>query len=297
MTVIIKGRPLTRAVQLPEGQRKYIAITGTTPSRMECPFKDPLWNPPNGEIWTIGPGGHNITPWHALFEIHGPTTWPPEFSAYIEVLRKTESPKRVFTIEPVPEFPANVVLDREAMCRKYGRRWISSSIAYCIVQAWEEGATDIGLWGIDLESGEEYIAQATGAKHFIDLFSALGVTFHMPAGCGLLDDPTCYPDRWEKQTAIRIEKKREYIQGQIVQKTQEHGCLTSTNAHKEGYIAAIEGNMTADDLPRIREDLARDRHRLAEVTAELHGLNGALGALSWARSTSLIGNPDTEHDG
>lgn len=292
MTVVIEGRPLTRAVQLPEGQRKFIAITGTTPSRMECPFTDPQWNPPNGEIWTIGPGGHNITPWHALFEIHGPTTWPLEFAPYIEYLKKTEAPKRVFTVEPVPEFPANVVLNREALCIKYGRRWISSSIAYCLVQAWEEGATDIGLWGIDLEAGEEYISQATGARHFIDMFSALGVRFYFPDGCGLLDDPTHYPDRWEKHTALKTQKKIDWLNGQVKVKTVEHGSLAVTNAHKEGYIAAIEAEMKPDDLPKIREDLAVGKQRMAELEAEIHGMHGALGALNWLRSTALIGNPD-----
>lgn len=180
--IVLGGRSLTRAALPPGVTSKYIAITGTTPSRMQCPFKDEKWNPPNGEIWTIGPGGHDITPWHALIEIHGPTTWPPEFAAYLANLKATEPPKRIMTLEPVPEWKANFVLPRSEWFEEYDKGWISSSIAYGIIQAFREGATDIGLWGIDLEAGEEYVAQKMGCRHFIDLFRSQGVNFHVPEG-------------------------------------------------------------------------------------------------------------------
>ncbi|MGI9503586.1 MAG: hypothetical protein ACR2RE_11085, partial [Geminicoccaceae bacterium] len=48
------------------------------------------------------------------------------------------------------DFSTNIVVDREALFDKYSRMWFSSSISYCLAVAIEEGATDIGCWGIDL---------------------------------------------------------------------------------------------------------------------------------------------------
>jgi len=270
---------------------KKICITGTTPSRMQAPFDDPSWNPPNGEIWTIGPGGHNVTKWHALFEIHGPTTWPIEFAPYLECLKTTQAPKRVFTTTAVPEWPTNVVLPKERYYEKYGKVWFSSSIAWCIVQAVEEGATDVGLYGIDLEAGEEYIAQWIGCRHFIDMFTAQGVTFHMPDGCGLMRDPSPYPDRWETHTALTIQKKLEQVRGQKGPLLQKHESLSIEIRHKEGWKAAIEGKMTADDLPKIEEAMRHLSAELGQVAATINTLNGAEDVLTFLRSRTMIGNP------
>lgn len=212
---------------------KKIAILGTCPSRMLGPIDDPEW-----EIWTIGPGGKNNHRWDRLFEIHGPGTWPPGFQQYLDELKAEKPPKKIYVERPMG-WPAEVVYPKLAMFEKYGRVWFSSSIAYAMALALEEGVTDLGIYGIDLESGEEYQSQWTGAKYFLTLARLAGVTCYLPAGCGLLRDPNPYPDAWETHLAATIEAKTAFLAEMLNQKRAIRDQATVEILHLEGEINAF----------------------------------------------------------
>lgn len=214
--------------------QKKIAICGTCPSRGFAPIKDLSW-----EIWTIGPGGKNVHRWERLFEIHGTDSWPEGFREYLDELKAENPPKIIYTEDPMPDWPANVVFPKQQMFDKYGRMWFSSTIAYAVAMAIEENATDIGLYGIDLESGEEYQSQFTGAKFFLHLARLAGINIHIPQGCGLSRDPNPYPDAWETHLAMTLDSKMEYL-GQLAgEKRALHGQLSAEINHLDGEIAAF----------------------------------------------------------
>ena len=214
---------------------KKIAILGTCPSRVLAPVGDLSW-----DIWTIGPGGKNSNRWSALFEIHGKGTWPEGFAEYLQELKAEKPPKRIFTEDPMPDWPANVVYPKEQLFQKYGRKWFSSSISYAMALALEEGVTDLGIYGIDLESGEEYVHQYHGCRYFLDLARLAGVNIHIPGGCGLLRDPLPYPNSYESHLAMTLQAKIEFL-GQLVgQKRAHHGQLAAEINHIDGEIAAFD---------------------------------------------------------
>lgn len=244
---------------------KKIAILGTCPSRMQAPINDPTW-----EIWTIGPGGKNNHRWDRLFEIHGNNSWPPGFAQYLEELRAEKPPKIIYTDSPMPDMPAAKPYPRDEMFYKHGRMWFSSSISYAIALAMEEGATDIGLWGIDLESGEEYISQFAGCKHFINLARLAGINLHLPAGCGLLRDPNPYPDAWETHLAQTIMAKQDFIGQLIGQKRNAHAQLAAEINHLEGENAAF------DFIKRLYVFQGTDPGRRVETAKEFPTDSGKL---------------------
>ena len=212
---------------------KKIAILGTCPSRLAAPIGDLSW-----DIWTIGPGGKNSNRWNALFEIHGNGTWPEGFAQYLHELKQEKHPKRIFTEEPMPDWPANVVYPH-VLFEKYGRKWFTSSISYALALAIEEMATDIGLFGIDLESGEEYKSQFDGCRFFMELARLAGINLVLPAGCGLLRDPIPYPNSFETHLAQTIQAKIEYLSPLAAQKRAQHGQLAAEINHIDGEIAAF----------------------------------------------------------
>jgi len=217
--------------QLPS---KKIAILGTCPSRMQAPIKDMSW-----EIWTIGPGGKNAHRWERLFEIHGTDSWPEGFRDYLTDLEAEKPPKVIYTEEAMPNWPANVVYPKLQMFNKYGRMWFSSTISYALAMAIEEGVTDLGIYGIDLESGEEYQSQFAGAKYFIHLARLAGITIHIPEGCALLRDPNPYPDSWETHLAMTIDAKIEYLSSIAAQKRAAHGQIMAEINRIDGEIAGF----------------------------------------------------------
>lgn len=213
---------------------KKIAILGTCPSRLTAPIGDISW-----DIWTIGPGGKNSNRWSTLFEIHGNGTWPEGFAQYLHELKNEKPPKRIFTEEPMADWPANIVFPKEQLYNKYGRKWFTSSIAYAEALALEEQVTDLGLFGIDLESGEEYRSQFDGCRYFLDLARLAGVNVYLPKGCGLLRDPMPYPNSYETHLAQTLQSKIDYLSQLAGQKRGQHGQLAAEINHIDGEIAAF----------------------------------------------------------
>ena len=289
-----------------------VCIVGTTPTRGLAPFADPSW-----QVWTIGPGGRDVPGhrWDRLWEIHGADrwhTWPAEFGKYLDDLSKVELPKEVVTLRPIREmvvdwayqhgkspeemtkevtgpWKANVVIDREKIIGKYGRMWMSSSFSWALAQALEEKAKRIGIYGVDLECGEEYISQFAGARHFIDLAKALNVTIEMPRWCGLLRDPNPYPDRWETHEALWMINRIAMLKGMIAGKTGELDNRKAEIHRREGAIRTLD-DISKNFNGKVREEATTcmtklDAERtellshLGRESAELSHLNGQLA--SW----------------
>ena len=284
---------------------KKICIIGTTPSRGMAPFDDPEW-----EVWTIGPGGRDVPGhrWERLYEIHGAGrnhTWSEDFGEYLEFLSKVEPPKRVITIRPISEmirdwaeqhgkhdvsfagaWSACEVMDKDGLMRKYKRMWMSSSFSWAMAQALEEGVTDLGVYGVDLEAGEEYVTQFAGARHFLDLAEHLGVKIHMPPHCGLWRDPAPYPERWETYEAIWFQNRirmlgnlashqqaaMNEIQAQMFRREGAIRALSDIAEHHKGAV-----KMEAEDaMKALHADNIKASSELQREAAELSHLNGQL---------------------
>ena len=195
-----------------EGKAKRkIAILGTAPTWKDAPFGKSDW-----EIWVCNRAGLSMKPWHRLFEIH--TNWdyesPDARDKFLADLRAVKPPQEVLSIVPIGG-KANTVLDRKALFEKYGAVWFSSSFGYMAAHALEQKPTDIGFFGVDLESTEEVVVQFAGVRHFIAIAKERGVKVHIPDRSALARDPSPYPDRFEKAFAYAMEAKVERLQKMI----------------------------------------------------------------------------------
>lgn len=255
---------------------RKIAILGTTPSRGQAPLDDPEW-----EIWTIGPGGKDLHRWERLFETH--TVWPLEFGekqdgkSYLDDLSRVTAPQSVYTLQPMGPamerwardhgrdrawlkehvtggWSSNVVIDREALYDKYCRMVFQSSIDYCLATAIEEGATDIGCWGIDLEAGEEYVSQWASAKVWLMLARLAGINIHLPVGSGLERDITPYPTRYETHLALTLEKKQGWLESLVAQREGEFDQLRLEVARLEGALLLMRSFLNPDVLKEFTEN-------------------------------------------
>jgi hypothetical protein len=212
-----------------------IAILGTCPSRVSAPVNDPSW-----EIWTIGPGGKDANRWERLYEVHDQDTWPAGFTEYLDELKAVLPPRQIVVKEAMPDWPAAVVYPKEERTAKYGAMWFSSQISYALADAIELNPTDIGIYGIDLEAGEEYQVQFTGAKFFMQLAQLAGINLHLPRGCNLMRDPSPYPDGWETHLAATLDSKLEYLGGMHAQKVAQHGALAAEINLIQGEISMAQ---------------------------------------------------------
>ena len=274
-----RKKKATKAPARPKRKERKIAIFGTTPSRMTGPHQDDSgW-----ERWTIGPGGKDAHGWERLFEIH--QTWPDDFKEYIDDLKAVKPPQQVWTMAPLEGCEANFVYPKEAMLEKHGRRmWFSSSISYCIALAIEEHPTDIGLWGIDLESGEEYKSQWVGCVHLLDLARFVGINIHLPANCGLLRDFNPYPDRYETHFALYTENKKLWLEQQLNQQRPLYESIKASVHRLEGHViqAKMRG-VEGDELAAIEDELLQTNIQLGGISNTVQQLQGEMGAIEHMR--------------
>ena len=279
-------------------KERKIAIFGTTPSRMTGPVQDDSgW-----ERWTIGPGGKDAHNWERLYEIHG--TWPVDFQGYLNDLSLVEQPRQV-VILPQPDQPtweeaianwkaqhklgddaiegdwsAIRPYPRDAVLKQFLRRmWFSSSISWLIAEAIMEEPTDIGLWGIDLESGEEYISQFVGCVHLLDLAQFRGINVSLPDSSGLMRDPAPYPDRCETHLALTFEKKVQFLEQALGQKEPEYNAMNGEVHRLEGRVLALrELEADAKLIQETEAALIAANQQIAGIAANLHELRGELNA-------------------
>lgn len=291
-------------------EEKKVAICGTTPSRGYAPITDTSW-----QIWTIGPGGKDAHRWDRLFEIHN--IWPENFAGYLNDLSQVKPPQIVHTIKPVSllmerwkrehgdteetrkvtgDWSAAVPLDTDRMFDIVRRHvWMSSSISYCMLQAILDGATDVGLYGIDLESGEEYISQWIGCAHIIDMMKDRGIRVHLPPGNGLDRDIKPYPDRYETDFARTMEKKAKFLAEGI---GVTRGQWESTRV---GVYRAEGALMALRKLGAPAEMIAAEEKQHMEMSiradgffAQMNSLQGEANATEFYRSRYVWGSRDPE---
>ena len=275
---------------VPAIQRRKIAIYGTTPSRMQGPIEDKEW-----QHWTIGPGGKNAHPWDRLFEVH--SAWNETFDEYMKELRRVRPPKQIVTMQPLPRCPANVIYPREHIIQKFGgrRMWFSSSISWCVALAIDERPTDIGLWGIDLESGEEYTSQFVGCAHLLDVARVMGINIHMPKDCGLLRDPAPYPERYETHFAVTTEKKMKWLEAMIGKLKLDYENGKCDVYRKEGEILCMRKvGIGIKDIQIEEKSLVEMSRTVGGLAANINQLKGERSATHFYRKMYVFGTQDPE---
>jgi len=285
---------------------RKIGIFGTTPSRMQGPIKDETW-----EIWTIGPGGKDAHRWERLYEMHN--EWPLNFGelendkSYLDDLSKVEKPQRVYTLRNMKEatkkwatrhdkddawlnanirgnWEANVVIDRERYFEKYRRMLFQSSIDYALCMAIEEGATEIGCWGIDLESGEEYISQHWSCSIWLMMAELAGIKLRLPPGCGLDRDLTPYPDRYETHLALTLEKKHAWLGEMIGRQENEFDQARISAYRTEGAILMLrQKGAPAEEIKKGEDELNRLNGVIGQLAANVNQLKGERSATRYYR--------------
>ena len=143
-----------------------IALIGSAPSSVRfAPYDDPTWN-----IWSCSPGAVPfVKRCNAHFEIHrweppnGYTGAKPWFTQdYINWLAGLQCP--VYAIEHLPELPNSVAYPKDAILEEFGPYFMASSLSWMVCLAVAAGATEIGLWGVDMAAREEWNFQRTALQ-------------------------------------------------------------------------------------------------------------------------------------
>lgn len=153
-----------------------IAILGSAPSSLSlAPFDDPSW-----KIWACSPGAApSLRRCDEFFELH---RWnqPWLTNEYRRFLAEFKG-ERVHMIDALPEVPKSVAYPRDEMVRQFGKYFFTSTPAWMLAMAITLKPDEIGLWGIDMATKDEYAEQKPGCLHFLELAQERGIKVTLPA--------------------------------------------------------------------------------------------------------------------
>jgi len=199
-----------------------IAILGSAEATRDlAPFDDPSW-----EIWGLAWRFYDHPRMDKAFEVHDPSIWheylkPEIYSAWLQKPEDADgNPIDVYMLPHVaaqyPATKAYPVADAEQLM---GRRYFTSSFSYMLAKAIMDGATEIGIWGVDLVSDEEYMQQRPAAEFLLGIAQAKGIKVTIPEQSALLKASHVYGfedirfgDPVEERYKAKAESYREKIQ-------------------------------------------------------------------------------------
>lgn len=237
---------------------RKIALIGSAPSSVQlAPFADPTW-----EIWGCSPGAYpHVRRANRWFEIH---RWEPgkpwfsnEYIGFMANVGRSGAP--VYMIEPVPEIPSSVAYPVRAMLDEFGPFFFTSSLSWMFALAIIEGATEIGLWGVDMSAQEEWAFQRSGCHFFVHEARKRGIKVTVPPESDLLRPPPLYGFHEANPMAVKMLVRETELKARIAAAEQ---TLANANAEKLFLSGAL------DDLKYMRATWIADDHALALAYAE-----------------------------
>jgi len=167
---------------------KKVAIVGYTDSRHDAPYSDAEW-----DIWGLNNLHVQCSPeqlagFNRWYDLHDRATIvaDPPHEAW---LKTTQLP--VYVWEARPEWPSTVNFPRSEVLEEFGR-YFTNSISWMIAHAILEGATSIGVYGVDMAQSGEYSAQRPSCEYFLGLAAGLGIELVIAETSDLLKSATVY---------------------------------------------------------------------------------------------------------
>lgn len=169
-------------------QNKAVAIVGfSSRHRLLAPFDDP-----NIEIWGLNRLHQQdwFTRCDVMFQLHpigylqksiGLSDGDREH--YDWLCKEHDFP--IYCQKKYPEFPASVEFPIRKMRLKYGD-FYTSTAAYMIAKAIDDGFNHFELYGFDMEADTEYKYQRDSTEYFIGLADGMGFPVFIPQNCSLL---------------------------------------------------------------------------------------------------------------
>jgi hypothetical protein len=181
------------------------------PNRSDVWFEVHRWEPP-----ALGdPRNPANKPWFS-----------PEYTRFLELF---EGP--VYMSAPVPTVGNCVVYPFDEMNAEFGPYFWTSTMAYMLALAIKVRPRAIGLWGVDMAHGTEYVFQRPACQHFLGIAASLGIQIVLPPESDLEQPHTPYGFIEYHPRHQKLLRRREELNSQLV-----HHQNTMTASSKQADI-------------------------------------------------------------
>ena len=185
----------------PDGSpREKVAIIGFAASSKDlAPYDDPTWS-----CWGLNQLYRHIPRADRWIEIHA--NWNDHVVEGTDHHKwLSEAPIPIYMAERVESIPNSVKFPLDRIMRQGGHPdYFTSTVAFGIALAIEEGFKEIGLWGIDLIVGDEYFYQKPCAEFWLGVAHGKGITITLPNTTALCKQSHRYGYQQEPESLVKM---------------------------------------------------------------------------------------------
>ena len=242
-----------------------IAVVGSAAHCVKAPFDDESW-----EIWGCNNG--ELPRWARWFDLHDDATIDSHPGhrqrLYENAKTKPVYMQEAYAGEAVLRYPI------EAMTRKYGTWFFSSSISYMLAAAIEEGATEIAVYGVDLAADGEYQHQRPGCRFFIQYALLKGIKVTGPAEAEVFVPGKLYGFQKQHHMASKLDARAGELRGRQQELVSRKDQLTLILASLKGAKDIV---VPKDQLPQM---IADAQSQLTQADRDILMFEGALQELA-----------------
>lgn len=209
-----------------------IAIVGTTPTRGLAPYLDPTW-----EIWA----GHDweLPRWSRWFEIHDPAMLQSGFAALWNWMVEQDGTRPIYMAEAHPDIVGSQRFPRETLPSWIDSMFLTSTVAWELALALSLGASEIGIFGVDMSAEEEYRAQKPGCRALVQAARALGCQVSVPENCELLKPVPTYQLGEQPWRAGQIAARRAALEAELAEQKDKVLAAQSVTFALQGALDAM----------------------------------------------------------
>lgn len=227
-----------------------VAIVGTAPTWRQAPFDDPEW-----EVWSLSRNYLRLEDrWDRWFELHrledvaktweahsDPAAEAASRATYIQWLAEASKRKPVYLREERPDvLPDAEVLPSAMLMTRFPRQYFTNTVSWMMAMAIYENASEIGLWGVNMELDTEYGEQRPSCEYYIGLcdglaaVGAMDAPVHLPEGSTLLRTAWQYGIEDPPPIVAALRERKQAIQGKKAE-------LEMQERQREIQVAALAG--------------------------------------------------------
>lgn len=221
-------------------QSLKVAIVGTAPSSRDlAPFNDASW-----EIWGCSNVYKHIPRWGRWFELHDLESRKntDEYPGHYDWLKKQTTP--VYMQEVHDEIPGSVAYPKQQILDEFGG-YFTNSVSYMIALAIQEGAVEIGIYGVDMavqdaDGHSEYAHQRPSCEYFVGIAVGRGIKVDIPPESDLLKAAKLYAYETAGPLALKARIRRKELQKRIAKADQESQDARDRSVFLQGAVDNLD---------------------------------------------------------
>lgn len=240
---------------------------------------------------------------HVLFDLHVPACRLAQGrgkASYVKWLARNTTP--VYMQKHYPEIPASIAYPKGRILAEFSyahrRQYFANQVAWMIALAITEGATHIGLFGVNYSAQSEYERQRGSAEYWLGQLDGRGINVILPEQCTLLAEPRLlygYESHDAETGLLKDEYKRiEWQPAQTIQPVKPGQVIARAQPPKD-----VQALIEAEEAENPRPDWARIPEPENEVLVPVPGktVHGTGFAVTLSAPDNGLGMSITRSDG